>query len=231
MKLLSLAQPASPPDDPIAPRPLFDSLLGGMAGLMGGIVGVYVRRVCPAPGALLRKTFEGVLGRPSRWGRSAHCAQGPLMDRIQGSRDLQRARLAIEYQTVGSPVTRLLVASPDAGDGRTTVAAALALSFAPRWAVRRCSSTATSATRPSPNGSAWERSTPIARRMTRDTCVRSGCSRCPSLQVVPASFVHAPTVSAMLERVALAVRDAVAAGAEVVIVDSPASSRPSPTPA
>ena len=128
MKLLSLAQPASPPDDPIAPRPLFDSLLGGMAGLMGGIVGVYVaayvrRRV------RFSEDLEGVLGRPTL-GTLRALRPGPLMDRIQGSRDLQRARLAIEYQTVGSPVTRLLVASPDAGDGRTTVAAALALSFA-----------------------------------------------------------------------------------------------------
>ena len=71
VKLLSLAQPASPPDDPIAPRPLFDSLLGGMAGLMGGIVGVYVAAYFAAPGALP--------GRPRRDPGTAHAGNAPRL--------------------------------------------------------------------------------------------------------------------------------------------------------
>ena len=117
-------------------------------------------------------------------------------------------------------MTRLLVASPDEGDGRTTVAAALALSFAQ---VGRATVLVDGDIRHpavaerlglgevDPDRAADDEGHLRAVRMLQ----------VPHLSVVPASFVHAPTVSAMLERVALAVSDAVADGAEVVIVDSP----------
>ena len=121
---------AEPPDEPVSPRSVRNTLLGALAGLVLGIVVAFGwerldHRVRAA------RELDRILGVPLL----ARIPRSPALELDAGLRELpaadaehfQMARVSLRYLDLDRELRTVLITSPDAGDGKTTVAFCLAL--------------------------------------------------------------------------------------------------------
>ena len=127
-----LAEGAAVPSSPVSPRPVRDTLLGGLAGLLLGMVFAFGRS---AVDRRLRDSDEikatldlPVVGmvRIEALGNAAYVpnGRGPMTDQDVESFRVLRTNLA--FLDVDRPITSVLVTSPLPEEGKSTVAASLA---------------------------------------------------------------------------------------------------------
>jgi succinoglycan biosynthesis transport protein ExoP len=131
---VSLAHPADVPATPSSPRVLLDLLLGGVAGLALGLVGAVLRHHLDTR----VKTPDGVraLTEMSPLGATVNersAAKRPLVTldwRSSSAERYRTVRTALKFATVDRTVRHFVVTSSAAGEGKTSVACNLAISWA-----------------------------------------------------------------------------------------------------
>lgn len=136
-----LAQPlvvldrASAPASPVSPRPVRNTVLGAFFGLAMGLLLAFLRDTIDV--RLRRSTdVEGLLDLPliGRLSPSAFGTTGLEEDAKEGSNQDAEAsamlRKNVEFLDVRNPPKTVLVTSANAGDGKSTVAARLAVASA-----------------------------------------------------------------------------------------------------
>ena len=121
---------AEPPDDPVSPRSVRNTLLGALAGLLLGIVAAFAwerfdHRVRAA------RELDVILGVPllARIPSSPALELGPGLRQLPAAdtEHFQMARVSVRYLDIDRELRTVLITSPDAGDGKTTVGFCVAL--------------------------------------------------------------------------------------------------------
>ncbi|MCD4526677.1 polysaccharide biosynthesis tyrosine autokinase [Nocardioides sp. cx-173] len=131
---VSLARPAEVPVKPSSPRVLVDLLLGAVAGLALGLMGAVLRHHLDTR----VKTQDGVraLTDMSPLGATLYersAAKRPLVAldwRSSSAERYRTIRTALKFATVDRELRHFAVTSSAAGEGKTTVACNLAISWA-----------------------------------------------------------------------------------------------------
>lgn len=120
---------AEPPDEPVSPRSVRNTLLGALAGLLIGIVVAFAwerldHRVRAA------RELDRILGVPllARIPKSGALELDPRLRELPAAdaEHFQMARVSLRYLDLDRELRTVLVTSPDAGDGKTTVCFCLA---------------------------------------------------------------------------------------------------------
>jgi tyrosine-protein kinase len=130
-----LLDPAQAPAGPTSPRPLVNTLLAALAGLMIAIGGIlladYLDDSPRSP-----EHLSSVMGAPifaslprvtRRKGQLPETVTSPHSDAAEAYRIL---RTSIRFANVDAPIRSLLVTSSNVGEGKTTTATNLAVTFA-----------------------------------------------------------------------------------------------------
>ena len=137
--LLSVVEPAAPPVAPVSPRPLLNTLLAAILGLViaAGIafVAEYLIDAIKDSEDVQEVSGLSTLGTISRMkgegGRSEIYQVAALLFPRSGVAEAYRTlRTNIEFTSVDEPIQSLLVTSAMPGDGKTVTAANLAVVFA-----------------------------------------------------------------------------------------------------
>jgi capsular exopolysaccharide synthesis family protein len=124
-----LTEEATPPSSPTSPDLTRDLLLGVGAGLLLGLAVAFARHLLDDR-ARNRGRLEALTGAPTLAslpqfaGRRRAEAGVAMVDAFRG------LRAALDYAAMGQPFSVLAVVSPVQGDGKTTVAANLAIALA-----------------------------------------------------------------------------------------------------
>ncbi len=126
-------EPALAPTNPIKPRPLQNTILGGIAGLMVAAGGVflidYLDDTLKTPEDAERITGLSVIGFIAEMqsdngkGENLYVTKEPRSPISEAFRSL---RTNLEFSGVDKPIKTIIVTSPGPGEGKTTVAANLA---------------------------------------------------------------------------------------------------------
>jgi len=135
---VAILDPAVPPTDKASPKTLLNVVL---AVLIGGLLGMALAFGLSAVDDSLKTNEDveealhtGVVGAVGRLPRGPRERPGSLVmlddPRSSAAEAFRTMRTNIEFADADQPIRSLLVASPDDGDGRSTVAANLALAFA-----------------------------------------------------------------------------------------------------
>lgn len=120
---------AEPPDEPVSPRSVRNTLIGALAGLLIGIVIAFAwerldHRVRAA------RELDRILGVPllARIPKSGALELDPRLRELPAAdaEHFQMARVSLRYLDLDRELRTVLVTSPDAGDGKTTVCFCLA---------------------------------------------------------------------------------------------------------
>jgi capsular exopolysaccharide synthesis family protein len=127
-----LAESASVPQSPASPKPIRNTILGGMFGLLLGIASAFVRDSLDRrlrDSAQIQETLDlPVVGmvRVNALGNAAYVANGlgPMTD--QDIESFRILRTNLEFLDVDRPIKSVLVTSPLPEEGKSTVAASLA---------------------------------------------------------------------------------------------------------
>jgi non-specific protein-tyrosine kinase len=137
--LLSVVEPAVAPDAPVSPRPLLNTLVAAVLGLLlaAGVVVVAVHlddRITDSE-AVQDVVGIGTLGAIARMkgdgGRSEIYRLAALLHPQSGVAEAYRTlRTNIEFASLDAPIRTLLVTSSVPGEGKTVTAANLAVIFA-----------------------------------------------------------------------------------------------------
>lgn len=137
--LLSIIQPAVAPVDPASPRPLLNTLL---ALIVGALIAIGVAFLLDYLDDSLKtsEAVEETLGLPTLGAIVQMRASGPrseiyhlvalLYPRSPVTEAYRTLRTNVEFASVDAPVRTLLVTSSVPGEGKTTTAANLAVTFA-----------------------------------------------------------------------------------------------------
>lgn len=137
--LLSVIQPAVPPDVAVSPRPLLNTLLAAVVGLLiAGIavfVAAYLDDSIKTPEEVEEVVGLATLGSVMRMkgesGRSEIYRLATLVYPRSATAEAYRMlRSNLEFASVDQPLHTLLVTSALPGDGKTITAANLAIAFA-----------------------------------------------------------------------------------------------------
>jgi succinoglycan biosynthesis transport protein ExoP len=137
--LLSVVEPAVASPDPVAPRPLLNTLLAAVLGLMIAIgiitAAEYLRDAVKDPEDVQEVTGLSTLGIIARMkgdgGRSEIYQLAALLyPRSSVTEAYRTLRTNVEFASVDTPVQTLLVTSSMPGEGKTVTAANLAVVFA-----------------------------------------------------------------------------------------------------
>jgi non-specific protein-tyrosine kinase len=137
--LLSVVAPATPPPGPSSPRVPFNVAFGLLAGLVAMISFAFLREylddTLKVPEDVEDQTSLPTLGTISRISSGLH--SDPmyrlvtlLYPRSSASEAFRTLRTNVDFASVDLPTKSLLVTSSVAGEGKTTVAANLAIAFA-----------------------------------------------------------------------------------------------------
>lgn len=137
--LLSIVEPAITPLDPASPRPLLNTALAMVLGLVLGVAVAFVRdhlddtiKTAEDVEQVTRLATLGQLmrmrGDPSR--KEIYRLAALLYPRSPAAESFRTLRTNIDFASVDSRLTTLLVTSSLSGEGKTTVAGNLALVFA-----------------------------------------------------------------------------------------------------
>ena len=136
---LSIADPATVPTEPVSPRLFLNVALGAALGAVLGIVLAYMRRRLDDT-IRTPEELEAVAGVPVLGAivRMPGDAKRPLVYRLAtllyprspAAEGFRHVRTGIEFSSGDIPLKTLLITSPMAGDGKTTVASNLAVAFA-----------------------------------------------------------------------------------------------------
>jgi capsular exopolysaccharide synthesis family protein len=129
----TVVEEADVPADPVSPRTVRNTLIGAVVGLVGGLLLALVRDVLDRRVTGLRE-LDSMLGAPVL----ARVPWSPTLELGDSLRDLpaadaetfQAARLGIRHQDADRERDSVLVTSPQAGDGKTTVAFCVAAAAA-----------------------------------------------------------------------------------------------------
>ncbi len=137
--LLSVVEPAAAPADPISPRPLLNTVVAALLGLLIAI-GLVVLIELVTDGVRSTEDAErasglsvlGTIGRHrGAQGKSAIYQLTPLLFPQSGITEGYRTlRANLEFTTVDMPLRSILITSAQAREGKTMTAANLALVFA-----------------------------------------------------------------------------------------------------
>jgi polysaccharide biosynthesis transport protein len=131
---VTLTQPAEVPSEPSAPRSALNLLLGLVAGLAVGFVAALARhaldRRIKTPDDVRAVTGIAPLGSTLRNKASRRAPLVVLDHRSAGAERYRTVRSALKFAMVDSSLRHVVISSPHAGDGKTTVACNLALSWA-----------------------------------------------------------------------------------------------------
>jgi polysaccharide biosynthesis transport protein len=137
--LLSVVEPAVAPDSPVSPRPLMNTLLAAVAGLLvaGALVAVieYLDDTVKDADTVQEIAGLSTLGTVTRIeagrGRAEIYRLATLLyPRSAAAEAYRTLRTNIEFAAVDAPVHTLLVTSSGSGEGKTVTAANLAVAFA-----------------------------------------------------------------------------------------------------
>jgi len=125
----ALTEQASPPSSPVSPDLTRDLLLGAGAGLLLGLAVAFARHLLDDR-TRTRRRMEALTGAPTLAtlpqfaGRRRADAGVAMVDAFRG------LRASLDYAALSEPFHVLAVVSPVQGDGKTTVAANLAIALA-----------------------------------------------------------------------------------------------------
>jgi Mrp family chromosome partitioning ATPase/capsular polysaccharide biosynthesis protein len=130
-----LLDPAQAPQGPTSPRPLVNTLLAALVGLMIGVGGVlladYLDDSPRSPEHLSAELgvpiFASLPRITRRKGQLPETVTNPHSDAAEAYRIL---RTSIRFANVDAPIRSLLVTSSTVGEGKTTTATNLAVTFA-----------------------------------------------------------------------------------------------------
>jgi succinoglycan biosynthesis transport protein ExoP len=137
--LLSVIEPAVSPSDPISPRPLLNTLLAAVLGLLIGMgivsVAEYFNDAIKDSGGVEEAAGLSTLGTIPRMksgrGRSEIYRLATLLyPRSAIAESYRTLRTNIEFASVDGPIRTLLVTSSVPGEGKTITAANVAVVFA-----------------------------------------------------------------------------------------------------
>ena len=125
----TVVEEADSPENPVSPRTVRNTLIGALAGLVAGVLIALVRDALDRRVRGARELDE-LLGVPLL----ARVPRSPALVLDQTLRDLpaadaetfQMARVGIRYLELDREIHSVLLTSPQAGDGKTTVAFCLA---------------------------------------------------------------------------------------------------------
>lgn len=123
-----IVQQAQPPTSPVSPQPMRNAILGLIAG---GLIGVALAYLFARLDRKIRDPleFEGLAGVPLLGQVPANAFPGrPSSTAVEDA--FQTLRASLVYFNVDRPVTTILVASPAASEGKTTVSMHLSEAFA-----------------------------------------------------------------------------------------------------
>jgi len=137
---LTVVQPASVPTDPSSPRPVLDVAVAGIAGLLVGIALAFlldhlddsVRSPEQVRDLLALPTLVSI-GRAPRGSANrdpVYSLVTVVYPRSSSAEAFRMLRTSLEFTAVDEELRTLAVVSPGKGDGKTTVAANLAVVFA-----------------------------------------------------------------------------------------------------
>lgn len=132
----TVLEPALRPEAPVSPKPVRDGVLGGILGLMVGVGAAFLLEQMDTR-IRTRADAEGVLD-PHPLLAIVPVTEGGTPERIAVEEDPKGAaaeafrilRTAVQFVSVDRPVHTVLVTSPYAQDGKSTVAANLAVATA-----------------------------------------------------------------------------------------------------
>jgi capsular exopolysaccharide synthesis family protein len=133
---LRVAQPAQIPSDPVGPRPLRNAILAAIIGLLiaGGIVALleYLDDTIKTPQDMEAAAALATLGAIARQRDVARGASGAgLVERANSrSPSIEAFRLVrtnLDFASIDHPLRALLITSASPGEGKTTIAANLAM--------------------------------------------------------------------------------------------------------
>lgn len=142
-----VTEPASAPSEPVRPRPLRDTLIGSIVGLLLGVGAIYLMenldntvRTPEQVDAMLKLPVIGLIARTDRARTNgAHKAgdNQPVVDlvAVQEPRSpvteaFRVLRTNVQIAGVDQPIRTLLITSPSPTEGKSTVAANLAVVMA-----------------------------------------------------------------------------------------------------
>lgn len=137
--LLSVVEPAVPPIAPISPRPLFNTLLAAILGLLIAVGIAYVAEYLIDPIKNSEDVEEvsglstlGTIARMKRDGDRSEIYQlaALLYPRSSIAEAYRTLRNNIQFTAVDAPIRTLLVTSANPGEGKTITASNLAVVFA-----------------------------------------------------------------------------------------------------
>jgi capsular exopolysaccharide synthesis family protein len=122
---VSVVQPAVPPRDRAAPKPLRNTVIGGIVGLILGVfVALLLYRIDPRVAE--EQELARILGGPVL----SRVPDGRRQRRQEGVEALQFLRANVQLQNPRREPRVIVITSAQAGDGKTTVVAGLAAALA-----------------------------------------------------------------------------------------------------
>lgn len=137
--LISIVEPAAAPQTPISPRPLLNTLVAGLVGLLiaAGVVFLveYLNDSLRNPEEVEEATGLSTLGtigrmRSADGRREMYQLSVLLYPRSPVTEAYRTLRTNLEFVSIDKPINSLLVASGRPGEGKTVTSANLALVFA-----------------------------------------------------------------------------------------------------
>ena len=137
--LLTIVEPAVAPGSPVSPRPLLNTLLGAVLGLLFAVTLIVlvthlddtVRRPDDVEAITSLPTLGAVMKIPSRQRKSEFYRLVALLyPRSSAAEAYRKLRTNVEFATVDIPLATLLVTSSVPGEGKTITATNLAVVFA-----------------------------------------------------------------------------------------------------
>jgi polysaccharide biosynthesis transport protein len=137
--LLTVVDPAVPPESAVLPRVALNTLLGVMFGLLAVLAVAFIAEQLDDsikdPDEILRVTSLNTLGTIARMktsrGRSEiYQLASVLYPSSSASEAYRKLRASLEFASVDEPIRSLLVTSAVSGEGKTVTAANLAVVFA-----------------------------------------------------------------------------------------------------